>query len=108
MFQTIAQHRTPTSYQARNILEAVFNEYYEEDIPAEEFEGVEKFTDLQFTILTDPSVINVYPNPSTGWVMINYVLNESSENVHLIITDLAGKELVRIAFPRRSVFALRP
>ena len=42
-----------------------------------------------------PGTISVYPNPSTGLINASFQMKEGAEQIHILVTDLLGREVLR-------------
>lgn len=48
-------------------------------------------------------VINIYPNPFEGITTIEINLGDENQNSFLIVTDITGKEIIKIPVTQKSV-----
>jgi hypothetical protein len=90
-------------YQAQNILCFFYNEC---DYYSFETEEDSRAPETQITIESDEEqpTFSVYPNPASGWVMIELSLESfmDLENAEIIVTDLTGKVVKQTSLTRST------
>jgi len=100
LIREIASTRTETSYEARNILETVFGEYYSEDIPGSDEEYI-KYQQQQSNSFLAATILEIYPNPNNGMFTITF--SPAKYELKLFIADLAGKILSEIPLSKDAL-----
>ena len=94
LVQQIAGTRTPTSYDARNILEAVAGLHYAEDIPGEDDEYI-KLAQQHAEDAFKASIMDVFPNPTNGEFTVKYHV-ATNKPLQLFISDVTGRILFQL------------
>jgi photosystem II stability/assembly factor-like uncharacterized protein len=88
----------PARAYARNILMAIGELEYEEPVlfsdPYKSSAAIEEYNNLVST--KPPKMLEVYPNPSTGFVIIEYNLEKEQDGT-IEISDMTGKTIQAIA-----------